>query len=364
MQNLYLISISLALFFLALLVSKKGKRLHDFLLICWFSLVLVNLYGFYLESQRIWNFVIELSSSVVFLHGVLLWFYGQMLVKSRFVFTAGMLLHFVPFLVYLGLVFPFLISGKIAPMPQSLRELLMVAKIVSLSVYLILIARDIRRHRRNITNKFSSLDEINLNWLRFIASCLLILILVGIVSQGLKLLGVPMFVLNDDALLNVLISVVIIVVGYFGFRQTSVFQDNLAGDLTTKRKYDKSALPVEFINGQFEKLQKLLEERKIYRDPNISLDTLAEALGQTSNNTSQIINSKGVSFFDLINQYRIAEIKLRLQRGDAKRQTLESIAAECGFSSKASFYRIFRKMTGWTPGEYVNAPSNECQPSR
>jgi AraC-like DNA-binding protein len=60
----------------------------------------------------------------------------------------------------------------------------------------------------------------------------------------------------------------------------------------------------------------------------------------------------GKNFNDLINGFRIEEVKTRLKApGEAGRSVLE-IAFDCGFNSKTSFNRTFKKFTGMTPSNF------------
>lgn len=98
------------------------------------------------------------------------------------------------------------------------------------------------------------------------------------------------------------------------------------------------------------KLRILLNEDKVYEDAELTLMKLAEKLSVYPHTLSQIINEKlGKNFNDLINSYRIEAVKKRLQDPrEAKRSVLE-IAFDCGFNSKTSFNRAFKKLTGKTP---------------
>jgi len=58
------------------------------------------------------------------------------------------------------------------------------------------------------------------------------------------------------------------------------------------------------------------------------------------------------NFNDFINEFRIAEVKEKLQKGDAENLTLLGIAFDCGFNSKATFNRAFKKFTGVSPKEF------------
>ena len=70
---------------------------------------------------------------------------------------------------------------------------------------------------------------------------------------------------------------------------------------------------------------------------------------------SMVINKGfGMNFNDWVNKYRLEEIKSLFEKGEHKRQTLLSIAFECGFNSKATFNRAFKKSTGLTPREWLS----------
>ena len=63
-------------------------------------------------------------------------------------------------------------------------------------------------------------------------------------------------------------------------------------------------------------------------------------------------NGFGQSFNDLVNSYRVAEVKRRLRTPDAQRLTLLGIALDSGFNSKTTFNRIFKQFTGYAPRDW------------
>ena len=88
--------------------------------------------------------------------------------------------------------------------------------------------------------------------------------------------------------------------------------------------------------------------------PDFTLPRLAELVGDTRNNVSEAINMRYRDNFNgLINEYRIKEacrrINDRAQWGDL---TLEAIGQSVGFSSRSAFSKIFKQITGLTPGAY------------
>jgi AraC-like DNA-binding protein len=54
-----------------------------------------------------------------------------------------------------------------------------------------------------------------------------------------------------------------------------------------------------------------------------------------------------------VNSYRVEEVKKRLGNLKYEHLSLTGIAFDCGFNSEASFYRIFRQQTGYSPKSYL-----------
>ena len=60
-----------------------------------------------------------------------------------------------------------------------------------------------------------------------------------------------------------------------------------------------------------------------------------------------------MNFNDFINNYRVEDVKKAFDKGEHKKTTLLGIAFDCGFNSKATFNRAFKKNTGISPKEYL-----------
>ena len=66
------------------------------------------------------------------------------------------------------------------------------------------------------------------------------------------------------------------------------------------------------------------------------------------------------SFFDLINEMRVEEAQKRL-RSRSNNFTIDSIAVDCGFRSRSSFYTAFRKVEGMTPSQWLKSILSDLQ---
>ena len=98
----------------------------------------------------------------------------------------------------------------------------------------------------------------------------------------------------------------------------------------------------------------LLREEKLYQDPELSLTQVAKQLHSNPSFISMLVNRGfAMNFNDFINQFRIEAVKEMLSEGKHKNQTLLGIAFDCGFNSKATFNRAFKKATGQNPKEYI-----------
>ena len=59
--------------------------------------------------------------------------------------------------------------------------------------------------------------------------------------------------------------------------------------------------------------------------------------------------------YDYVNEYRVAEFKRLVGELDTSRYTLTAMSQMCGFSSRASFFRHFKNLTGITPADYLKS---------
>lgn len=98
----------------------------------------------------------------------------------------------------------------------------------------------------------------------------------------------------------------------------------------------------------------LMEEEKIYENPTLTLTDVAKALEVNRRQVSTIINQEfGQNFNDFVNSYRVAAVKEQFARGDHQQFTILSIALGCGFNSKTTFNRVFKKHTARTPVQWL-----------
>lgn len=97
-----------------------------------------------------------------------------------------------------------------------------------------------------------------------------------------------------------------------------------------------------------EKLERVILEKDLYKDPNLKLSDLAQKINIPAHQLSQLLNDNlGKSFSTFINEYRIQEACQLIATND--RLTFEAIGYEVGYNSKSTFYAAFKKVTNTTP---------------
>ena len=126
-----------------------------------------------------------------------------------------------------------------------------------------------------------------------------------------------------------------------------------AGLTASGRRYAKSGLSEDAMARLLSALADAMEKDKVFLDPELSLPKLASELGCSVNHLSQAINAgHSMSFFDYINQFRVAEAARLLRQKHCQFPAILDIALSVGFNSTSTFYTAFKKTTGQTPARY------------
>ncbi len=130
--------------------------------------------------------------------------------------------------------------------------------------------------------------------------------------------------------------------------------NNLSSDISTEIEDKKETLTSD--NHYFKKLEILCKNQQIYRDSTLNREKIAEKLGISAGYVSQLVNTiTGDNFANYINQYRVEAVKKMILDSEFENYSLLAIGLESGFTSKTTFYKTFKKVTGKTPNAYRNS---------
>jgi AraC-like DNA-binding protein len=357
-----LIGIAQGIFFGVLLLTlKRGNKKSNLLFGILMILFSVSISGFEMIRLNLFEklpFLIGTTYTVVFLFGPLYFFYVKSLTDKNFRLRKRKLLHFLPFVLFLLYKLPFYIKSpeeKISYINQSFYQLestiIMSIMSIHIFVYLYLVHKKLQEHLANIKRVISSVEKVNLNWIRIgMASFFIIFILIALFSS-LYWIGINLFHIYQ-VIIPVMVSLTILFLGYWSISQPIIIP---VEEEQKVKKYEKSSLTDELANGSLRKLIRLMENEKFFMKSDITLNKLADELMISPHHLSQIINEKtNQNFFDFINSYRIEEAKKLLVDPKGELLTILAIADEVGFNSKSAFNNAFKKNTGMTPTEYRN----------
>ena len=127
-------------------------------------------------------------------------------------------------------------------------------------------------------------------------------------------------------------------------------------------KYKTNRLTDEECKRLLKLLDKEMTKNKLYVNPSLKIADLANVANTSSHALSYLFNQYlQKSYYDYINEFRVEEFKNIIQQKKYSQYTLEALSEHCGFSSRASFFRSFKKVTGITPNEYIKNIKGESK---
>lgn len=298
-----------------------------------------------------------------FLIGPFIYFYVKSQLRPEWQLDRKDWWHFLPGLLYLGYTlvafvtdvfilndYYFYADGR----DKDLANWYQISGLLAMIVYSVLAYRNYRVYRRRIYRELSFAEAVAYRWVgMFLVALLIIMIL-----RVLALVFLPDW-------------------GSFGrwFPYYSTFGAityfiALAGYTNVIRTLARHALPEEEILPEPEasestsldvapeewmpKVTELMQLEKLYENPSLTLTDVAQALGLNRRQVSGVINrGSGQNFNDFVNGYRVEAVKEQFAQGKHREFTILSIALGCGFNSKTTFNRVFKKHTARTPVQYL-----------
>jgi AraC-like DNA-binding protein len=102
-----------------------------------------------------------------------------------------------------------------------------------------------------------------------------------------------------------------------------------------------------------ERLTKLLEQDQIFLIQGLLVSDFAKELGISSRYLRGVLDRfYGKSFKDLINLHRVKYAKRKIEEGYLNKFTLDSLGKDAGFSSRTTFFNVFKKEMLINPSDY------------
>ena len=381
----------------ALLVRRQNRSANRLLALAILAISISSAYvlylrtGFYERHPR-WLFVIETLPA---LYGPAFYLYARALTGVP---SPRPWLHFIPFGFYTLVELPRLLMDPQDKLQTFLSEKLSGGSELQLAAalafdvlglfYLVAALVHVHSYRRTLATRFSNFDRINLRWLTWLLSLLLVLWLgsmAGYVSEHALLVYV-----------HVSLSIVIYAIAYLNVVQPqidaapveapapvsvssglneAVAQDRSGAEAEPERisildlqipslpgseeaqsgpfKLVKARLKPEQTQAIAQRIEHLFATERPYLDPELALTSLAQRLDVPPHQLSQVLNDHfAKSFYDFVNQYRVEELKRKLRDPAHANDKILSVGRGCGFTRSATLHESFRKHAGMTLQEF------------
>ena len=103
----------------------------------------------------------------------------------------------------------------------------------------------------------------------------------------------------------------------------------------------------------YERACQLMEKERLFTDPQLNRERLAELLDTNRTYLSKILKEKGgMTYLQFVNSYRINEAIRQLSDPTLEQSPLKQIWRDLGFNSPVTFYKQFQQAVGITPSVY------------
>ena len=290
-----------------------------------------------------------------FAFGPLIYFYVLSISNSEFKFRPIHFLHFLPVLIQVGL-YCFLTFQEYefrrwywmeVHLPYTYR-VEFDGSFISMAIYLFFSIRLLNGYQKWLNNAYSEISKSHLNWLKVILILMLVLTFQWFVEMILRDFYANYYQYNFSVYI---LGILTLVLAFWAFHQ----EDQKEIVYEKKTSEDPKPKTINFKEEVLQQVENRMRQHKDYLDPTLNLKTFASNCKLPQKVVSQYLNQKlNQSFHDYVNRYRVEEFKQRIGESEEQMMTFEGLAYDCGFNSKATFNRIFKKFTGLTPSQYVS----------
>lgn len=335
------------LFFFAFVIIQSLNILYAFSILT----------GFYSSV----TFVIQLNHFLQLLTPVTIYLFSYFLTNPQKKIKPGFYFLLLPALLMIIYLIPFYSSSpadKITFQESILNDVfspeqktIFIIKTVFGIAFIVLSALELKKHEKRVFNFYSVIKDKTHWWLRNALFSFLVIWLTVILA---KLVSDSRTVIIVLAILVGLMNLYLLF--YFDLYIQPLREKHERLQKQMQRfsieKTDKKIVDEEFEKLKTELLQKV-KDKKPFLNPKCNLNCFSEELDFKPYLVSIVLNKAlGTNFYDFISEKRAEEAAKLLTDNTRRNLTVDAIANECGFNSKATFYKAFKKKFQCTPSQY------------
>jgi AraC-like DNA-binding protein len=317
-------------------------------------------FGGWYGEQPYRDFLFYVPFNHALLIGPVVYFYVQAQLNPDFKLYKNQYLHFIPAALWVVFHIVSVVTDKLI-----LKEYYFLASgsdpdfvewyqflgLTSLVCYLVLTYRYYAHYQRFIYQIVSNADAVRFKWIRNFLVAFLVFVVLTFIFTLLPLVGVPLDYRGSwwyfffFGFLFYYISIE----GFSNVKSNKIAIEELSKEIEDEAITPKSQVIEDLELWKTKVLKNVVEEQN-YINPELSLPDLAKSLRTNPSFLSKVVNQGfGQNFNDFVNEKRVLAVVEKLKAGEQKQLTLLAIAYDCGFNSKATFNRAFKKATGQSP---------------
>ncbi len=318
------------------------------------------------------DFMFYLPMQQVLLVGPLLYFYTKSLLDISFRIRRKDYFHFIPAALYFSYSLVIWITDKIILKDyffyadghdKDLDSWYQVAGLISMTVYLFISIKHYSNYKKNIYQTVSFAETILFRWIQ---KYLVAFFLMQLLRLAFLFLYPDWGNFNAKGWYYLAFSILFYYIAISALLSNESAIVPLKLDENNENKSFENQKNTIFEESELDswkqRISLFIAQHKSYQNPELTLAGLAADLKTNPTKLSKVINNAyKMNFNDFINSLRIAAIKTRLDNLEHERHTLLSIALDCGFNSKTTFNRAFKKNTAVTPKDYIAKHAQKIQ---
>ncbi len=362
--------------------SNKWLSLFVFLCCLYIAPWMLGFAGWY-DNQPYRDVLFYTPMQHLFFLGPIIYFYIQSLLNPNFKLSKTNFWHFIPGILYIIYSLIMVVTDKMVlhkyyfladGADRDFDNWYQYSGFVSMVIYFVLSLKYYQKYIQLMQNIVSYADSLLFKWIK---TFLIAFLLMQLLQVIFFLLG---FIFDVGSYVSgwwyffcfAMIMYYIAITGYSNASIATIpFQfDSLQSNKVFLLPSNENEIieeidfeeinPAETVSDEVSQLKikiiLLFETENLSQNSELTLSEIAKKLNTNISVISKVVNQGfQMNFNDFVNQYRVEEVKKAFEKGEHKKTTLLGIAFDCGFNSKATFNRAFKKNTGFSPKDYLKS---------